>query len=75
MPHPQPIKPAWQPIVAFLQQRRNVPARPDEIVAALGCKAESLAAYLRFMMAAGIVGYRDVGQGKEKRKAYFLTVL
>jgi hypothetical protein len=74
-PPPQPIKPAWQPIVAFLQQRRNRPAKPDEMVAALGCKAESLAAHLRFMAAAGIVGYREVGQGKEKRKAYFLTTL
>ena len=74
-PPPQPIKPAWQPIVAFLQQRQNVPARPDEIVAALGCKAESLAAHLRFMAAAGVVGYQEVGQGKEKKKAYFLTTL
>jgi hypothetical protein len=72
---PQPIKPAWQPIVAFLQQRQNVPARSDEIVAALGCKPESLAAHLRFMAAAGIVGYQEVGQGKKKRNAYFLTVL
>ena len=71
----QPLKAAWQPIVAFLQQRQNVPAQPAEIVAALGCKAESLAAHLRFMAAAGIVGYRDVGQGKEQRKVYFLTVL
>jgi hypothetical protein len=74
-PHPQPIKPAWQPIVAFLQQRRNGPTRPAEIVAALGCKAESLAAHLRFMAAAGIVGYQEVGQGKEKQRAYFLTTL
>src|SRR5437762_2266013 len=36
----QPLKAAWQPIVAFLQQRQNVPAQPAEIVAALGCKAE-----------------------------------
>ena len=74
-PPPQPIKPAWQPIVAFLQQRQNVPARPDEIVAALGCKAESLAAHLRFMMTAGIVGYREVSEGKEKKRAYFLITL
>ncbi len=74
-PPPQPIKPAWQPIMAFLQERRNVPARPDEIVAALGCKPESLAAHLRFMAAAGIVGYQEVGQGKEQRTAYFLTML
>jgi hypothetical protein len=72
---PQPIKAAWQPIVTFLQQRQNVPAQPDEIVAALGCKAESLAAHLRFMMAAGIVGYREAGQGKEKKRAYFLITL
>ena len=38
-------------------------------------KPESVAAHLRFMAAAGVVGYREVGQGKEKRKAYFLTVL
>jgi hypothetical protein len=74
-PQHQPIKAAWQPIVAFLRQRQNVPARPDEMVAALGCKAESLAAHLRFMAAAGIVGYREVGQGKEKKKAYILTLL
>jgi hypothetical protein len=74
-PQHQSIKPAWQPIVAFLQQRRNGPARPDEMVAALGCKAESLAAHLRFMAAAGVVGYQEVGQGKEKKKAYFLTTL
>jgi hypothetical protein len=74
-PPPQPIKPAWQSIVAFLQQRRNRPAKPDEMVTALGCKAESLAAHLRFMAAAGIVGYQEVGQGKEQRKAYFLTML
>jgi hypothetical protein len=73
-PHPQPIKPAWQPIVALLQQRQE-PVRPDEIVAALGCKPEAVAAHLRFMTAAGIVGYREVGQGKAKRKAYFLTGL
>jgi hypothetical protein len=72
-PH-QPLKPAWQPIVAFLQQRQQ-PTRPDEIVAALGCKPESVAAHLRFMAEAGIVGYQDVGQGKEQRKAYFLTAL
>ena len=72
-PPPQPIKPVWQPIVAFLRQRQNGPARPDEIVAALGCKPESLAAHLRFMAAAGIIRYQNVGQGKEKRKAYFLT--
>ena len=69
----QPLKAAWQPIVAFLQQRQNVPAQPAEIVAALGCKAESLAAHLRFMGEAGVVGSKDVGQGKEKRKAYFIT--
>ena len=74
-PHHQPIKPAWQPIVAFLQQRQYVPARPDEIVAALGGKPESVAAHLRFMAAAGVVGYREVGQGKEKKRAYFLTTL
>ena len=74
-PPPQPLKPAWQPIVAFLQQRQNGPALPEEIVAALGCKAESVAAHLRFMAAAGIVGYREVGQGKAKQKAYFLTTL
>ena len=74
-PPSQPLKPAWQSIVAFLQQRRNVPARPDEIVAALGCKAESLAAHLRFMMTAGIVGYREVSEGKEKKRAYFLITL
>ena len=74
-PQHQPLKPAWQPIVAFLQQRRHVPARPDEIVAALGCKPESLAAHLRFMAAAGVVGYQEVGQGKEKKRAYFLTAL
>jgi hypothetical protein len=73
-PHPQPIKQAWQPIVALLQQRQE-PVRPDEIVAALGCKPEAVAAHLRFMKAAGIVGYREVGQGKAKRKAYFLTGL
>jgi hypothetical protein len=65
---------AWQPIVAFLQQRQH-PARPDEIVAALGCKPEAVAAHLRCMAAAGVVGSREVGQGKEKKKAYFLTVL
>jgi hypothetical protein len=75
MPQAQPIKAAWQPIIAFLQQRRNRPAKPDEIVAALGCKPESVAAYLRFMAAAGVIGYQEVGQGKEQRKAYFLTVL
>jgi hypothetical protein len=74
-PPPQPIKPAWQPIVAFLQQRQNVPARPDEIMTALGWKPQCVAAHLRFMATAGIVGYQDVGQGKEKRKAYFLTEL
>jgi hypothetical protein len=74
-PPPQPIKPAWQPIVAFLQQRQNVPARPDEIMTALGWKWQCVAAHLRFMAAAGVVGYREVGQGKEKRKAYFLTIL
>lgn len=75
IPSHQPLKAAWQPIVAFLQQRQNVPARPDEIVAALGCKAESLAAHIRFMGEAGIVGYQHVGQGKRRRKAYFLTTL
>ena len=50
-------------------------ARPDEMVAALGCKPESLAAPLRFMVAVGIVGYQAVGQGKAKRKAYLLTAL
>jgi hypothetical protein len=74
-PQHQPLKPAWQPIVAFLQQRRNVPARPDEIVAALGCKPESVAVHLRFMAVAGVVGYREMGQGKEKKRAYFLTTL
>ena len=74
-PQHQSIKPAWQPIVAFLQQRRNVPARPEEIVTALGCKPESVAAHLRYMAAAGIVGYREVGQGKEQKRAYFLTML
>ena len=74
-PQHQPLKPAWQPIVAFLQHRRNVPARPDEIGAALRCKPEALGAHLRFMAAAGVVGYREVGQGKEKKKAYFLTTL
>ena len=73
-PLPQPIKPAWQAIVAILQQRQE-PLRPDEIVAALGCKPESLAAHLRFMVKAGLVGSQEVGQGKAKRKAYFLTVL
>jgi len=73
-PPRQAIKAVWQPIVAFLQQRQQ-PARPDEIVAALGCKPESVAAHLRFMMTAGVVGYREVGQGKEKRKAYVLTAL
>ncbi len=63
---PQLLKAAWQPIIAFLQQRHNVPAQPAEIVAAVGCKAESLAAHLRFMVAAGIVGYQAVGQGKKK---------
>ena len=74
-PSPQPLKPAWQPIMAFLQQRQNVPARPNEIMTALGWKPQCVAAHLRFMAEAGIVGYQDVGQGKEKRKAYFLTVL
>jgi hypothetical protein len=69
------IKEAWYPIVAFLQQRQNIPARPDEIAAAVGAKPESVAAHLRFMREAGIVGFQEVGQGKAKRKAYFLTVL
>jgi hypothetical protein len=56
-PPPQPIKPAWQPIMAFLQQRQNLPARPDEITAALGWKPQCVAAHLRFMAAAGVVGY------------------
>jgi hypothetical protein len=73
MPQHQLLKSAWQPIVAFLQQRQNVPARPEEIVAALGWKPQCVAAHLRFMAAAGIVGYREVGQGKETKKAYFLT--
>jgi hypothetical protein len=76
IPHnPPPLKAAWQPIVALLQQRQHVPARPDEIVTALGWKPQCVAAHLRFMAAAGIVGCQDVGQGKEKRKAYFLTRL
>jgi hypothetical protein len=68
------IKPAWEPIVAFLQQRQE-PARPDEIAAAVGAKPESVAAHLRFMGEAGIVGSQEVGQGKKKRNAYFLTTL
>lgn len=71
----QPLKAEWQPIVAFLQQRQHVPARPDEIVTALGWKPQCVAAHLRFMGEAGIVGSQDVGQGKKKRKAYFLTTL
>jgi hypothetical protein len=74
LPSRSVIKAAWQPIVAFLQQRQH-PARPDEIAAALGCKPESLAAHLRFMVKAGLVGSQEVGQGKAKRKAYFFTSL
>lgn len=72
-PQRQAIRPAWQPIVTFLQQRQNVPARPNEIVVALGYKPATVAAYLRFMMKAGIIVSREVGQGPEKKKGYVLT--